>query len=203
METTYSSFYIFGKSGEKMEINVGLLQKEYINLSKQLETFYDSYLNIYNDLKEANSAWQDYHARLFFNSVNNTKIKVNNTYDELSSLKDIYLYLINQYKSLGNKIKIDLKAKDEIIFNFNNFNDKLNELISLYNSLDLSFCPNEAVKLNKQKEELIKIKSYIIKSKEKVKDVFNKVETIENEVNLKLSKIDIESLKEITINEFI
>ena len=49
-----------------MEINVSSLQDEYDKFNEEVENFYNSFLNIYNDLNNANSYWQDYHSRLFF-----------------------------------------------------------------------------------------------------------------------------------------
>ena len=73
---------------------------------------------------------------------------------------------------------------------------------SLYNDLDLSFCNDIANKINKEKRELLKIKENIIASKTKVKDTLLKIEEIEKDINLKLSKIDIEVIKQVDINEF-
>ena len=56
-----------------MEINVTNLESEYNKFNSELETFYNNYLNIYNELNNANNYWQDYHARLFFSNVNGEK----------------------------------------------------------------------------------------------------------------------------------
>ena len=204
METTFCSFYIFGKwLGDTMEINVLALEKEYDLLTKSIESFYENILNIYNELNWASGYWNDFHARLFFTNVNSEKIKLNNTYNELKSLNDIYTFLIEQYKSIGNKIRVNLEEKNKVITKFNDFREKINELVSLYNDLDLSFCTvTIANKLAKQKQELIKIKEKIVTDKEKVKNIFEKIEQIEKDVNLRLSKINIEIIKEADINEF-
>lgn len=186
-----------------MEIDIASLQKESDILNKQLEKFTDSFLNIYNDLNQASNDWQDYHARFFFTNVNTEKSKVNNTYKELIALQEIYLYLVNQYKVLGNKINVNLDNKDDIFSKFNNFKEKLDELVSMYNDLDLSFCPDEAAKINSQKKQLLKIKSDIYNSKDKIKETLEKIEEIEKEVNLRISKINIEEIQETNINEFI
>lgn len=185
-----------------MEINVTHLENEYKKLNNELETFYNNYLNIYNGLNNANNYWQDYHARLFFSSVNGEKNKVNNTYNEINDIKDIYKYLIDEYEFIGKKIKVNLDGKDEIVSKFNNFTDKVNELISIYNSLDLSFCPSIANKLYNQKDKLVKIKEEMLSSKNKLKEVLEKIESIEDEVNLKISKINLEEIKETDIKEF-
>ena len=74
----------------------------------------------------------------------------------------------------------------------------------LYNNMDLGFCSGSTLanKIYKQKQELLKIKEKLIQDKEKIKDIFEKIEEIEKDVNLKLSKINIEVIKEADINEF-
>ena len=84
-----------------MEINVSSLQDEYDKFNEEVENFYNSFLNIYNDLNNANSYWQDYHSRLFFSSTEREKNKVNNTYNEINNLKQIYAYIIEEYKTIG------------------------------------------------------------------------------------------------------
>lgn len=185
-----------------MEINVSSLQDEYDKFNEEVENFYNSFLNIYNDLNNANSYWQDYHSRLFFSSTEREKNKVNNTYNEINNLKQIYAYIIEEYKTIGQKIKVNTNNKDQVITKFNNYQEKINELISMYSSLNLSFCPNEALKLNRQKEKLVRCKSDIITAKNQVRNTLEKMESIEDTINLKLSKINIEELKETDIKEF-
>ena len=76
-----------------MEINVLALEKENDRLTKSIDSFYDNVLNIYNELNWASGCWNDFHAGLFFTNVNSEKIKINNTYNELKSLNDIYAHL--------------------------------------------------------------------------------------------------------------
>lgn len=185
-----------------MEINVTNLESECNKLNSELEIFYNNYLNIYNELNNANSYWQDYHSRLFFSNANSEKNKVNNTYNEINELKNIYKYLIDEYKSIGRKIKVNLDGKDEIISKFNNFHDKINELISIYNSLDLAFCPSIANKLNNQKDRIVKIKEEMLSSKNKIKKILEKIESIEDEINVRVSKMNLEEIKEVDIKEF-
>ena len=185
-----------------MEINIESLERDSNRLSKSIDDFSNNILNIYNELNWASGYWSDYHARMFFTNVENQKNKITKTYNELVSLNDVYESIISQYKSIGNRFKVNLENKDVLLNKFNTFSEKVNELISLYNDLDLSFCNDIANKINKEKRELLKIKENIIASKTKVKDTLLKIEEIEKDINLKLSKIDIEVIKQVDINEF-
>ena len=85
---------------------------------------------------------------------------------------------------------------------FNNFHDKINELISIYNSLDLAFCPSIANKLNNQKDRIVKIKEEMLSSKNKIKKILEKIESIEDEINVRVSKMNLDEIKEVDIKEF-
>ncbi len=185
-----------------MEIDIQTLEKNSSKLIKNIDDFSNNISNIYNELNWVSGCWNDYHARLFFTNVESERIKINKTYDELVLLKEVYESIISQYKSIGNKFKVNLEAKEDILNKFNLFSDKINETISLYNDLDLSFCSDIANKINNQKSKLLKIKENIVSAKTKVKDTLEKIEEIEKNINQKLSKIDIEAIKQVDINEF-
>ena len=124
--------------GDNMIINIQSLEKNSSKLIKSIDDFSNNISNIYNELNWVSGYWNDYHARLFFTSVESERIKINKTYDELVLLKEVYKYIISQYKSIGNKLKDTLETKDDLLNKFKLFYDKVNEIISLYYDLDLS-----------------------------------------------------------------
>ena len=190
--------------GEAMEINVGNIEKECSTLKKNIDSFYDNVLTIYNELNWVKGYWDDYHARIFFTNVNSEKMKVVNTYNELKSVSNIYEFMVERYKSIGNKIQVNLEVKDNVLAKFNNFYDKVNELISSYNGLNLGFCAGSSIanRLHRQKRDLLKIKASLNVYKEKVKSTFEKIEEIESDINYKISNTSIEEIKEANISEF-
>ena len=190
--------------GETMEINVANIEKECSTLKKNIDSFYDNVLTIYNELNWVKGYWDDYHARLFFTNVNSEKMKVVNTYNELKSVSNIYESMVERYKSIGNKIQVNLEEKDNVLAKFNNFYDKVNELISLYNGLNLRFCAGTSVanRLYRQKQDLLKIKASLNVYKERVKTTFETLEEIERDINYKISNTSIEEIEEANISEF-
>ena len=190
--------------GEAMEINVGNIEKECSTLKKNIDSFYDNVLAVYNELNWVKGYWDDYHARLFFTNVNSEKMKVVNTYNELKSVSNIYESMVERYKSIGNKIQVNLEEKDNVLAKFNNFYDKVNELISLYNGLNLRFCAGTSVanRLYRQKQDLLKIKASLNVYKERVKTTFETLEEIERDINYKISNTSIEEIEEANISEF-
>lgn len=190
--------------GEAMEINVANIEKECSTLKKNIDSFYDNVLTIYNELNWVRGYWDDYHARLFFTSVNSEKTKVVNTYNELESICNIYRSIVERYKSIGNKIHVNLEEKDNVLAKFNNFYDKISEIISSYNNLNLGFCAGTSIanRLYRQKQDLLKIKASLNVYKEKVKSTFEKIEEIERDINYKITNTSIEEIEEADINEF-
>ena len=190
--------------GEAMEINIGNIEKECSTLKKNIDSFYDNVLAVYNELNWVKGYWDDYHARLFFTNVNSEKMKVVNTYNELKSVSNIYESMVERYKSIGNKIQVNLEEKDNVLAKFNNFYDKVNELISLYNGLNLRFCAGTSVanRLYRQKQDLLKIKASLNVYKERVKTTFETLEEIERDINYKISNTSIEEIEEANISEF-
>ena len=190
--------------GEAMEINVGNIEKECSTLKKNIDSFYDNVLTIYNELNWVKGYWDDYHARIFFTNVNSEKMKVVNTYNELKSICNIYESIVERYKSIGNKIQVNLEEKDNVLSKFNNFYDKVNELISLYNDLNLGFCASSSIanRLYRQKQDLLKIKASLNVYKERVKTTFETLEEIERDINYKITNTSIEEIEEADINEF-
>ena len=185
-----------------MEINVDYLEQIYNELSKSISSFEDNYLNVYNTLKDVENNWYDYHARLFFNNSAIEKNEINRSIIELYELSDTYKNLINQYKQIGNNIYINLNNKNDILNKFNNFLNIINEIISFFYSLDSSFSSSITYKINKERNRVMEIKKRTINAKNRFKTICDKIENIEKEVSLKLSKINVEIIKEADINEF-
>lgn len=190
--------------GETMEINIANIEKECSTLKKNIDSFYDNVLTIYNELNWVKGYWDDYHARLFFTNVNSEKMKVVNTYNELKSVSNIYESMVERYKSIGNKIQVNLEEKDNVLAKFNNFYDKVNELISSYNNLNLGFCAGSSIanRLYRQKQDLLKVKASLNVYKERVKTTFETLEEIERDINYKISNTSIEEIEEANISEF-
>ena len=117
---------------------------------------------------------------------------------------NIYQSIVERYKSIGNKIHVNLEEKDNVLAKFNNFYDKISEIISSYNNLNLGFCAGTSIanRLNRQKQDLLKIKASLNVYKEKVKSTFEKIEEIERDINYKITNTSIEEIEEADINEF-
>ena len=120
-----------------MEIRVNNL-KEIINtFNNLLESYEEVHLNLYNEINNASSYWNDGYAINFFENCNNNKMKITNNIEELRNLKNIYDFIINKYLLLGHNITINLEEKININNYFNKYLNRLNNIINSYNRLDI------------------------------------------------------------------
>ena len=186
-----------------MIVHVDKIKVELDKYNNLINKYENAYLNLYHELNSASLYWNDGHSAKFFDNVEVEKNKVSNGILELKSVRDIYFYIVESYEKLGNRISFDLKYQDSIISSFNKYIDKLDEIINLYNNLDLTFCAEEANLLKTELEKLGHMKYSVTAIKNKVRKIFLQIEEIEKEVKFRISKIDIEIIKKKEINDFI
>ena len=119
-----------------MEINIGHLKTELSNLNKLLEEYNINNLNMYNELSKTGSYWIDNHSIMFSNTISFEKLKVNKVYKEMKELKEIYQYMIISYQDIGNKIKINISGREDVLNKFDNITSMINKVINEYNNLE-------------------------------------------------------------------
>lgn len=186
-----------------MKINVTNLKYEINNFNKIIGDYESIYLNMYNEYSNSSFFWYDENAKNFFKDINLQKISMQKTFDEFSSLLDIYNYIASSYEELGKEIYYELSAQNEIKTNINNYVNKLQKIINQYNYLNLSKCPEV---YNYIQEEKTKLNNALDNAKElynKVKIFYKKIEEIEKEVKVKTSKIKVEYIKENHISDYV
>lgn len=187
-----------------MEIKVSDIKQEIDSLSGLIEDYELTYLNLYNVVNNMSFSWEDHYADLFFTDVEKEKIKVANTVDEIKKIKDIYIYLVNKYNTLGNKIIFELKNKDYVLKKIDSCLSQFDSIIKSYQGLDLNeisggirnSIANELSKIKENKKRLEKYKT-------EVKNIITYIEETERNINLKISSIKIEIIKEQNIEEFV
>ncbi|MBO5138555.1 MAG: hypothetical protein J6B89_02830 [Bacilli bacterium] len=187
-----------------MDINIDSLKIEVNKLNKLLQEYEQNYLNLYNELSSTSFFWKDKNAIDFSTNLNKEKFDVHLTLDELKKIRDVYNYVISKYQDLGSKIKFNLTVRDDVYSRFNSYLGRLDEIINCYKAMDLSFCTlNESSLVSSELKKLSDVKNRVLQLKDKIKSIFDNIELIENEVNLRLSKIKLGIIKEDEIIEYI
>lgn len=179
-----------------MQVHVKNMKLYTEMLKKKIQAYEENDRNLWNEMNISSSYWQDFRATKFYDSTRTEQVKIKNTIKELYSMQEIYNYFVEQYASIGNHIFFDLDKKDRCIRKLDIFIQKIKEVENLYKNLDTSFCPQEKNFLEKEAQNLNKIRNELQKIKEEVINTFLKIEEIETNIQLKLSKIQIEFIKE-------
>lgn len=94
-----------------MKINVGNMSDELNKLNNNLAEFQGLYQSIFREVEMARSYWNDNRAQVFSSSMGEEKQKSERLYQELSSRRDVFQYLRNEYGRSGNSISYDLNRK--------------------------------------------------------------------------------------------
>lgn len=179
-----------------MNIRVSTLKTEYEKLNRLIEDYNFSILNLYNELSFSENYWYDKHSLTFFDNVKMEKRKNLNMISELNNIKNIFGLLLNEYSQIGNNISCVMENKNMVLNHIDDYANRIREIIDLYNRLNLSFNPREASYLYNHKNILENNYRNIQNIRNNVKYYFERIENIEREVNLNLSRINIEYLKE-------
>jgi len=186
-----------------MEIKVDSVKVQIDKLNAALDGYEDLYLNLYHQLSSLSFFWKDRNAISFCEHLDKEKLQVKNMIDSLKDMKDIYTFMKEKYQVLGNHIVCYLEKKEDVLQSFHNYIAKLDVVIANYKRLDLSFCPKEKVLILEEYHKVKKIRDYVYQLSKNVISTFNQIEEIERKIQVKLSKMKIESLKESDIREFI
>lgn len=189
--------------GEIMNINIEKLKISLSELNKLIEDYEKIYYSLYNELSNCSGFWQDNNATLFFEDVNIEKLSVERAIIEFKEIADLYNYLVNKYIEFGNKIKFDLKLKDEILVKFDRYLGRIYDILDEFRRLDFEFYNNIRGNIYSDIDKLMDVSNILVSLKSDVKKKFNKFEEIEKEVSLRISKINVEILKENDISQFI
>lgn len=189
--------------GDTMEINILKIKEELTKIDNLYEDYEKIYINLYNEFKKIQSVWISQKSNEFNNYILSEKQKVKQTIDDMKNVNNIYDYLVENYKILGDKIKFNINNKDKVIDKINNYQDKLVKIINKYNNINFKEYTEEEKMIIFQKEILLNNKENLENIKKQILDKLKKIEEIEKEVSLRISKIDIEIIKESDITNLV
>lgn len=190
------------KKGEKMEIKVKEIKKELEKLENLIDNYELTHLNMHNEVKNASFSWNDNYAKDFFEDVDKKKIDISKMIDEIKTTRNIYKYIVDKYETLGNNIKFNFENKLDIYTEIENCVKEMENIEKEYENLDLSFCSHLSSELNNQQNRIENSKEKLKTYKENLKQTITYIEETEKEVNLKISKTDIELIQEQKVEDF-
>ena len=179
------------------------IEKDLLQINKLLNEYELTYQTLFKELSSSSFFWNDGYSTRFIEAMPREREKNKSYFTSLNEVKDIYTYILNQYKVIGKKIKVNEEYRGSLLEKMNNLMSELSTIISSYNRLDTSFCPSEATVINNHKKRLTKLYDRMNEEKIKLKDLFDKLEKIENQVNTNLSKIMLDRIEEFEIAPYL
>ena len=184
--------------GENMvEINC----VEIKNIINSLRTIIEEYeiveLNIFNQLKDSCVNWQDGNSIKFGDNIILDKEEIDIFVENLNNEIDLYNYMYNNYIRLGKKIKCNMNNKDTILYLIDNCCNKAVTIINEFNRINISFYYSEQYNIFEQKNKIIKVKNDLLNIRESIKDLYNKIEQIEKNINIKIKKLEEMDIKKL------
>lgn len=186
-----------------MEICVSNLKEQLSKFEKKLEEYDTNYLNIYGNLGNSKTSWQDAKANDFFSVCDEKKVKVQTLIDSSYDLIGIYKFVVSKYEKLGDEIKVTLSEKNTILNSIDEYLREVDNIISHYQRLSLWFCPNEAYTIRGQLSKMKTNKGKIEDLRKEIKDIYSLIEQTEQEVNTKISRLNVEILKDINPTDYV
>lgn len=161
----------------------------YSSALKKIEEYNNDIISNFNELSKY---WHDSNSLKLNSSV---KLEIQRMVNLESNIKDqleIYKYLENEYKKIGNKIKCNLEAKDMIDNKLVSIISAINNILNQYNELgDISFYPRSYV-IENQKNDIRNILDSFNNIKEKVNNTFISIQNIESTVSERLEGIEVQ-----------
>ncbi|MBQ9011193.1 MAG: hypothetical protein IJ093_00905 [Bacilli bacterium] len=185
-----------------MEIHIEALKKEINNYNRLVNDYEKCKLNLYNVLGQTSSAWHDGISGKFINRVAKEKVEADNILSQITSVLDVYKFILSRYESFGNKIVFDLGMQAAIRGSFDKYIASLDSVIYRYNTLNLGFYPNEIYQILNQKGRIISVKNDVVLVRDKTMHIFQQLEEIEREVANRIARINITIVKEDDITEY-
>lgn len=184
-----------------MQVNITNLKDNTIKFDKNIQSFEESSFNMYQNIEEMRSLWRTKKTDSLFSLFEEERTLTKHLISNLKKLKNVYQFLIDSLEQYGKKIDVDLDLRDKVLESFDTYMKEENKIIDIYNTIDMSYFTNETNDLKKDKDTVLDSKNKINKLEDAFKNMFDRIEEVEIEVEHKLNAINVVPIKEINFNE--
>lgn len=186
-----------------MKIEVEKLDDKLSELFLIEDKYNTFYLNYYNSLFNLKDYWTTIKGINFLDNAEKEKKEFMKLLLSLREFEDIYVYLVNEYKKIGNNIEYNFDKRDDLINKIDDYSSKVNSLLYKYENLEFNNIDlNIKERLLNEKAYLKKCINSIKKFKNKNKNVMNYIEIIEKNVISKASKVNVDIVQEFNYSDF-
>ena len=156
------------------------------------DNYYDIFINYYNSLNEINDCWKTNKGLAYYNVICNEKNFFSVFIENFDDFLQLFLFLIDEYSKIGNKIYYDSSLENKYINLKNNLVSYLKDIINIYGNINLLGVEEEVSSLIElEKNKFINYKDNIVDLCEQNRDIIRKIDAIEKNIQVKVSKIDV------------
>lgn len=186
-----------------MKIDVKFVKNYYNQIKKINDDYEMNYLNFYNELNQALENWQDDNSAKFSEQIVLDKNDYNKILLDLKQLEFILKNVYEKYEPIAKNIKYVKENKDSLYSFFDQYLNKLVNIIDYIDRMDFSFCRDVGSLILSIKKDLMDNKNKIEVIRSKVKSVVNDIEKKEMEINKILAKLDYKIINEVYYKDYI
>ena len=178
-----------------MFVDIEGLEEKIFKLNLLINKYEELFLNMYNLFDESSLFWNSKKSLEFYKNVEQEKNNISIFIGDLKSYNQIYSFLINKYKPIGNKIFFDFSYEKEVLTIINNIINKYDSIIINLNSLGPEYLDvKEKVQINKK---------IIDDYRKRLINILNKIKSVNDDICHKLSDLEIEYIQENSIQQFV
>lgn len=159
----------------------------YARIVKTIEENNTGLIGNFNDLEKK---WHDQLSLKIKHSFYEEKNRILNLESNVRTQLNIYTYLFNEYKKIGDKIKCNVESCDLIIAKIDEIIDIIKDILVQINDLDNSE-NNSTVELKKQEVSIILYD--VDELKKSIYAKYEHIKKIENTVSEKLATFSVEA----------
>lgn len=180
-----------------MQVNISNLKDSVVKFDKDIKSFEESSFNLYQNIEAMSTFWKTSITESFFSSFEEEKTITKDIIANMKKFKNVYQYIIDSLEKYGNKIDVDLDLREKVLSSFDTYAKEENKIIDIYNTIDMSYFTNETNDLKKDKALVLDSKNKINKLEDAFKNMFDRIEEVEYEIEAKLNNINILPITEI------
>lgn len=182
--------------GVYMKIDVIKFEDEVIRYDELVKKYENTTFNLYHILKNTSLYWRDDRTNDFFDNLYSEKGNIDLVLEYLKQLSELYKYMLQKYKEIGNKIDYSLDLKSDINNKFNRLNIEIKKILKKYEELDVSSSIPENSLIINEKRNISRVKEKVEDIEDGVNNTFEKIDYVEKEVEHKIKSIEVKKINE-------
>lgn len=170
-----------------IEVNTVALKQEVERLNKLLSEYEEIQLNLFHQLRDSCTNWQDGISLKFNQKVIADQKESNMLLQTIEEYKNVYQYIAVQYEAFGKKVKCDLDNRQSILSAIDQCSAETNNIISSLNaagSTNISYIYQVLEQLQSLRQNVV--------------EIYRKIESIEHNINDKLKELAVINISEFT-----